>query len=66
MLQTLVQYIPYLIPIILIQLVLLVICMADLLRREKTKGPKWAWALVILFIQLIGPILYLVLGREEA
>lgn len=66
MLQDITRYIPYLIPIILIQLVLLVICLADLFRREKVKGPKWAWALVVVFIQFIGPILYLVLGREEA
>jgi Phospholipase_D-nuclease N-terminal len=42
-----------------------VIALLDLLRRQKTRGPKWAWGLAILFVQMIGPILYLVLGREE-
>lgn len=57
--------IPYLIPIVLLQLVLLFFALRDLIRRPRAKGPKWAWALVILFLQLIGPIIYLVFGREE-
>ncbi len=64
--QDIVQYIPYLVPVIILQLVLLAVAPVDMFRREKIKGPKWAWALVIVFIQLLGPILYLVLGREEA
>ena len=57
--------IPFLIPIILLQLGLMVFALADLMRRERTKGPKWVWALVIIFVNLIGPIIYLVAGREE-
>ncbi|MBI3241534.1 MAG: PLDc_N domain-containing protein [Chloroflexi bacterium] len=57
--------IPYLIPIILLQLGLMIFALVDLSRREKTKGPKWLWALVIIFVNLIGPILYFVVGREE-
>ncbi len=57
--------IPFLIPIILIQLGLMVAALVDLARRERTRGPKWAWVLVILFINFIGPIIYFVAGREE-
>ena len=57
--------IPYLIPIILLQLGLMVFALVDLIRRERTKGPKWAWTLVIIFVNLIGPVVYLVVGREE-
>ncbi|NOZ51476.1 MAG: PLDc_N domain-containing protein [Chloroflexi bacterium] len=57
--------IPYLIPIVLLELALVVFALVDLRRRPNTKGPKWAWALVILFVNLIGPILYLLFGREE-
>jgi hypothetical protein len=56
---------PLLIPVILLQLGLVIYCLVDLARRERTKGPKWAWALAILFISLVGPVVYLVLGREE-
>jgi len=37
----------------------------DVARREKTRGPKWMWVLVILFVNLIGPVAYLIFGREE-
>jgi hypothetical protein len=59
------ELIPFLIPIILIQIVLIVVALRDLIGRERTKGPKWAWALFILFVNLFGPIIYLLLGREE-
>ncbi|KAB2338146.1 PLDc_N domain-containing protein [Cytobacillus depressus] len=52
-------------PIIVIQLILLIVAIIDLVRIEKTNGPKWMWALIILFINLIGPILYFVLGRRN-
>lgn len=57
--------IPFLIPIVLLQIGLIVIALRDLIGRERTNGPKWAWVLVIVVINLIGPILYLLLGREE-
>ena len=57
---------PLLIPIVLIQLALIVFALADLLRRENTRGPKWGWVLVILFVNMIGPIIYFLLGRDEA
>jgi uncharacterized membrane protein YhaH (DUF805 family) len=59
------QYIPYLIPVLIIQLVLMISALVDLIRREHTRGPKWVWVLVILFINYIGPIIYFVAGRKE-
>ena len=56
---------PYLIPILILQLGLMIFALVDLSRRERTKGPKWVWALVIIFVNLIGPIVYFVVGREE-
>lgn len=55
-----------LIPLALIQLGLMVFALVDLLKRPKVKGDnKWIWGAVIVFINIIGPIIYLVLGREE-
>jgi len=56
-----------LIPLILIQLTLLVVALYDLTRPErKVKGDnKVVWALIILFVQFIGPLLYFFAGREE-
>ena len=59
------ELIPFLIPIFLLQIGLIVIALRDLIGREHTKGPRWAWALVILFVNIIGPIIYLLIGREE-
>lgn len=57
---------PLLIPIFLIQLVLIAFALLDLSRRDSTRGPKWVWVLVILFINMIGPIVYFLVGRDEA
>lgn len=59
-------YIPFLIPIVLIELGLMIFALTDLIRRERTKGPKWMWALLIILVQIIGPVAYLVAGREES
>jgi len=53
------------IPIAIVELVLVVAWLLDLARRERTKGPKWMWALIVLFVGVIGPVVYLVFGREE-
>jgi hypothetical protein len=59
------QYIPFLVPVFLIQLILMITGLVDLLRREKTRGPKWVWVIVIVLVNMIGPIIYFVFGRKE-
>lgn len=59
------QFIPYLIPILALQLLLMVAALIDLGRREHTRGPKWVWLLVIILVNLIGPVIYFMYGREE-
>ncbi|MGD0709218.1 MAG: PLD nuclease N-terminal domain-containing protein [Anaerolineaceae bacterium] len=59
------SYLPLLIPLALLQLGLQIFSLVDLVRRERTKGPKWLWAIVIIFGELIGSIVYLLFGREE-
>ncbi|MDQ0155068.1 PLD nuclease N-terminal domain-containing protein [Robertmurraya andreesenii] len=54
-----------LLPILVIQLILLVVAIIDLIRIEKTNGPKWLWVLLILFVNIIGPVLYFVIGRRN-
>jgi hypothetical protein len=59
-------FLPYLIPVLLLEWVLMIIAIVDLIKREKTRGlPKWGWALIVIFIQIFGPIVYLIFGREE-
>jgi len=60
------SYIPLLIPLLIIEIGLLVIALVDLIRRENVKHlPKWVWAVIIIVLNFIGPIAYLIVGREE-
>jgi hypothetical protein len=56
------------IPILVIQVGLLIWGLYDLTRPDRrVKGDnKVLWAIVIIFINILGPILYLIVGREEA
>jgi Phospholipase_D-nuclease N-terminal len=59
------KYLPLLIPLLLIELGLMIYCLVDIARREKTKGPKWMWILIVVLVNLLGSIAYLIIGREE-
>ena len=63
--EQLIKLLPLLIPVIIIQLVLMIVALLDLIKRKKTRGPKWVWALVILLGEILGPIIYLVFGRVD-
>lgn len=52
-------------PILVLQLILMSTALVSCIREEKTNGPKWLWILIILFINLIGPVLYFVIGRRN-
>jgi hypothetical protein len=59
------QWLPLLVPVVLLQFGLMIFALVDLVRRERTNGPRWLWVLVIVLINFIGPIVYLMIGREE-
>lgn len=52
-------------PIIIIELVLVGFCLYRLKKDTVKFLPKWAWALIIICIQLIGGIAFLLIGRER-
>ncbi|HTG40073.1 MAG TPA: PLD nuclease N-terminal domain-containing protein [Methylomirabilota bacterium] len=62
------QIIALLIPIVVIQLGLMIAALVDLERDERRVrgGSKLVWAVVIVFVNILGPILYFIAGREEA
>jgi hypothetical protein len=53
-------------PLIVLQVILAVFALISCIKQEETKGPKWMWILIIVFINLIGPILYFVIGRRDS
>jgi hypothetical protein len=60
------QIILLVLPLVIIELGLLGFALYDLIKRKKVKGGnKWVWGVVIVFVNFIGPIVYLVLGRGE-
>ncbi len=62
------QILALLAPIAVIQLGLMIAALVDLERGERRVrgGNKIVWALVIVVVNVIGPILYFVAGREES
>ena len=59
------QWLPFLVPILILQLALMITALLDLSHRERTRGPRWMWAIIIICGEVLGPILYFVIGREE-
>ncbi len=59
------QFIPLLIPIVVIELGLMIAALVDVIRRPRVRGPKWVWILVVVLVNFIGPIVYFIFGRKE-
>ncbi len=55
------------VPLAIAQLTLLILAVVDLLREDRRVrgGNKGVWAVIIVFVNLIGPILYFLVGRVE-
>ncbi len=57
-------------PIILVQLAMVIYALIDLLKREKTRGPRWVWLLGLIVTALGIPTgivvagVYLAWGRH--
>jgi hypothetical protein len=61
------QIILLLAPVVIIQLGLMIVALFDLERDERRVrgGSKVVWALIIVFVNIIGPIVYFAVGRED-
>ena len=54
--------------LVVVQVGLIVIALIDLYRRPLAAvnlGNKWVWVAIILLVNLLGPILYLLVGRRS-
>lgn len=52
-------------PLLIIELALKLFVLYRLTKDKVKYIPKWAWALIIIFISTVGPLAYLILGRER-
>lgn len=60
------EYLPIIVPLLILQLILLIVAIVHLVKNDRlNQTNKIIWALVIVFVNLIGPILYLIFGRKE-
>jgi len=60
------EYLPFLIPLVIAQLALGITALVHVLRHPNYRfGNKVMWALIVMLVNIIGPVLYFTLGRGE-
>jgi hypothetical protein len=65
-LKTLIGMLPFLIPLAVIELALMIIALIDLFKRENMKSnTRLIWVFVVVIVNTIGPIIYLIFGRKD-
>lgn len=52
-------------PLIFIQLCLMIFSLIVLKKSKVKYLPKWGWAIIIVIGELLGPIVFLLVGREK-
>lgn len=64
--QQIIEYLPFIIPILIIELVLAITALVHVLKHPNYRfGNKIIWIFIVLLIQIIGPIVYFIFGRGE-
>ena len=60
------EYLPFLIPLVVAQLALGITAFVHVLRHPDYRfGNKVLWSIVVLLVQIIGPVIYFLFGRGE-
>ena len=63
--ETISDILPFLIPLLILELGLLIVALVDLLNRQKVRGDKLLWVVLIVMIGIVGPIIYFIFGRQK-
>ncbi|MGB9856999.1 MAG: PLD nuclease N-terminal domain-containing protein [Dictyoglomaceae bacterium] len=61
------QYLPLILPLLILQLIFQIFALVDLFRRSKEEirwENKIIWVLIILVFGILGPIVYFIFGRK--
>lgn len=62
----LIKYWPFLIPLLVAELALGITALIHVLKHPNYRfGNKVMWALIVMCVQIIGPIIYFIFGRGE-
>ena len=60
------EYLPFLIPLAIAQIALGITALVHVLRHPHYRfGNKVMWALIVMLVQSIGPVVYFAFGRGE-
>jgi len=43
----------------------MICALIQLFRNESAYLPKWGWTLIIVFFGIIGPVVFLILGKKK-
>ena len=64
--SVLAPYIPFLIPVAVIQLGLMIAALVHILRHKTYKaGNRVLWIVIVIVVNIIGPILYFTIGKGD-
>ncbi|WP_167957406.1 PLDc N-terminal domain-containing protein [Anaerosporobacter faecicola] len=60
------ENLPIILPILVVELILLITALTHVLRHHTYRfGNKIMWVLIVVFLQIIGPVIYFAIGRGD-
>ncbi|SEO68570.1 PLD nuclease N-terminal domain-containing protein [Paenibacillus sp. OV219] len=59
------QLLSIILPFAIVQLVLMITAIVVCARAEQTRGSKWMWILIIVLFNIVGSILFFLIGRKQ-
>ena len=60
------ENLPIFIPLVLLELILVIAAVQHVLKHPHYRfGNRAVWLLIVILIQIIGPVIYFVFGKEE-
>jgi len=65
MTSTILGMLPFIIPLLIIEYGLMIFALVQAARNEVAYLPKWAWILIIVFFGIVGPIVFLIVGKKK-
>jgi len=64
-LTEIIKFLPLFIPLLVIEYGLMIFALVQLFRTETAYLPKWGWALIIILAGIVGPIVFLIVGKKK-
>lgn len=60
------DYLPFFIPLIILQLILAVTALIHVIKHPQYRfGNKGLWIVIVIAFQIVGPVIYFTLGKGE-